>query len=142
MKRIIVEGWKKIYSLSTKLMTAYVGPTLSRILNVFRLSWLLKAMIAKTWNDPKDFLLLWSSYKIGKLVKVGKKTWNIIAKKIHMRWKLRYKWKKVRCSTKLLFAVWVTTNMSINKYQRREVPCRKEKHIHDMILKPLSSINK
>jgi len=35
----------------------------------------------------------------------GKQTWNMITKKIHMRWKLRYKWRNVRCSTKLLFAV-------------------------------------
>lgn len=32
-------------------------------------------------------------------------TWNITAKNIHKRWKLRYKCKKVRCSTNVLFPV-------------------------------------
>ena len=36
-----------------------------------------------------------------------KYTWNMTIKKIHMRWKLRYKWRNVRCSTKADFPVWL-----------------------------------
>lgn len=34
-----------------------------------------------------------------------KTTWKNTIKKIHNLWKLRYKWRNVRCSTKLLFPV-------------------------------------
>ena len=86
------------------------GPALSSILKVsisifpWRKAIIDKPCITNQWkinfNDNifKIYLFM-ISHNLRPL------TWNINSRKIHRRWKLRYKCRKVRCSTKLVFPV-------------------------------------
>lgn len=95
---------------STKFSMKKAGPALSSTLKVSMsiFPW-RKAIIAKPCitnkegNHLRDYTLMTYLFIINHYLR--SLTWNINSRKIHKRWKLRYKCRKVRCSTKLVFPV-------------------------------------